>query len=138
MMATKGTKVTKMGQKGFADVNELSDFVRQTAYDVHVDFTPGYLEKVYENLLVHRLRKAGVQVEQQCPIVISDVDGFVVGEYAADLVVERRLIVELKAAATLVPAHEAQLLNYLKATGIRDGLLINFGSEKFQIRKFRK
>ena len=121
----------------FSDVNKLADFVRQTAFNVHIDFPPGYLEKVYENVLKHRLEKSGIEVEQQKPIVIRDRDGFVVGEYVADLVVANRILIELKAVTTLSPIHEAQLLNYMRATGVSDGLLINFGSEKFQIKKYR-
>jgi len=119
------------------EINELADIVRQTAYEVHLYFSVGYLEKVYENALKHRLEKSGIDVESQKDIVVKDEDGFVVGTYQADLLVDKRLIVELKAVDTLHPKHVAQLLNYLRATQIRDGLLINFGSEKFQIRKLR-
>lgn len=119
------------------EVNELADIVRQTAYEVHLYFSPGYLEKVYENALKHRLEKKGLSVEAQKDILVKDEDGFVVGAYQADLLIDERLVVELKAVDTLHPKHVAQLLNYLRATKIRDGLLINFGSPKFQIRKLR-
>jgi GxxExxY protein len=85
---------------------------------------------------VHRLRKAGLDVKQQHPLKVYDEDGTVIGEYFADLFVEGRLIVELKAAKTIVDEHVAQTLGYLKAARIEHGLLINFGSYKFQIRKY--
>ena len=114
--------------------NEICDVIRQTAYDVHVFFGIGYLEKVYENALAHRLSLKGLSVEQQVPVRVQDEDGFVVGEYVVDLMVNG-VIVELKAVESLHPAHVAQTLNYLKATGIKYALLINFGSRKFQCRK---
>ncbi len=118
------------------DVKALSDKVRQTAYDIHVYHAHGHLEKVYENALAHRLRKAGLEVKQQHPIQVFDEDGTIIGDYLADLLVERALIVELKAAKSLAPEHEAQVLGYLKSARIQHGLLINFGSYKFEIRKF--
>ena len=117
-------------------INELSALVRQTAYDVHVYHGNGHLEKVYENALVHRLRNAGFDVKQQHPLKVHDEDGTVIGEYFADLFVDGRLIVELKAAKTIADEHVAQTLGYLKASRIEHGLLINFGSYRFQIRKF--
>lgn len=94
----------------------------------------GFLEKVYENALVHELIKAGLKVERQKPVTVY-YDGIVVGEYIADLLVEDEVIVELKAAKCLDDAHLAQCLNYLKATGMRLGLLINFGSSKVQVKR---
>lgn len=117
------------------DIKLICDTIRQTAYDVHVRFMPGYLEKVYENALSHRLSKLGLSVRQQAPIVVRDEDDFVVGEYCADLLVEDCVIVELKAVSAIAPIHEMQLVNYLRATGLRHGMLINFGSEKFQCIK---
>lgn len=117
-------------------MNELSDRVRQTAYDIHVYHGHGHLEKVYENTLAHRLRKAGLKVAQQHPLKVHDEDGTLVGDYLSDLLVEDRLIVELKTAKTLAPEHEAQILGYLKSSRLGHGLLINFGSYRFQIRKF--
>lgn len=110
--------------------------IRQIAYAIHCYFGVGFLEKVYENALAHRLHKAGFDVKTQVPIVVKDEDGFVVGNYEADLIVDNQIIVELKAVQTLTNVHKAQLLNYLKATGYKQGLLINFGSEKFQIKSF--
>ena len=114
----------------------LSDQVRQTAYDIHIYHAHGHLEKVYENALAHRLRKQGLDVKQQHPIQVFDEDGTVIGDYLADLLVENQLIVELKAVRKLAPEHEAQILGYLKSARLEHGLLINFGSYQFQIRKF--
>ena len=94
------------------------------------------MEKVYENALAHRLRKAGLDVRQQHPIKVYDEDGTLIGDYLADLLVEGVLIVELKTAKALAPEHEAQILGYLKSARIEHGLLINFGSYKLGIRKY--
>ena len=117
-------------------INDLCDIVRQTAYDIHVYHGSGHLEKVYENALANRLRKAGLDVKQQHPLKVHDEDGTVIGEYYADLLIDGRLIVELKAARTIADEHVAQTLGYLKASRIEHGLLINFGSYRFQIRKY--
>jgi GxxExxY protein len=118
------------------DVKALCDRVRQTAYDIHVYHGHGHLEKVYENALAHRLRKAGFDVKQQYPITVQDEDGTLIGDYLADLLVEDVVVIELKTAKGLAPEHEAQVLGYLKSTRLEHGLLINFGSPKFEIRKF--
>jgi GxxExxY protein len=110
--------------------------VRQTAYDIHVYHAHGHLEKVYENALAHRLTKAGLKVNQQQPINVYDEDGTLLGEYFADLLVEDVLVVELKTARALAPEHEAQIIGQLKSARLEHGLLINFGSYKFEIRKF--
>ncbi len=120
------------------DIVRLCDQVRQTAYAIHVFHGHGHLEKVYENALAHRLRKAGLDVKQQHPIQVFDEDGTLIGDYLADLFVENLLIVELKTARALAPEHEAQILGYLKSARLEHGLLVNFGSYKFQIRKFAK
>lgn len=117
-------------------IKELCDIVRQTAYDIHVYYGHGHLEKVYENALAHCLRKAGVAVEQQFPLTVYDEDGTIIGEYFADILVDGRLIVELKACKTIASEHIAQILGYLKSARIEDGLLINFGSFKFEIKKY--
>ncbi|MCP4375075.1 MAG: GxxExxY protein [bacterium] len=118
------------------EIMSLCDQVRETAYAIHVYHGNGYLEKVYENALVNRLRKEGVSVKQQYPIRIKDEDGVVIGEYVADVMVNDCLLVELKACKAITNEHKAQVLHYLKATGISHGLLINFGSYRFEIKKF--
>ena len=117
-------------------INELCDIVRETSYAIHVYHAHGHLEKVYENALAHRLRKAGLEVKQQHPIKVLDEDGTVIGEFTADLLVEGQLVVELKAAKGLAAEHVAQLLGYLKSTRLEHGLLVNFGSYKFEIKKY--
>jgi GxxExxY protein len=119
-------------------VNELCDRVRQIAYELHVYLGTGYLENIYERGMLHRLSKAGIQCESQMPVDVFDEDGFLLGEYKLDLVVENVLVIELKAARTIDDNHIAQILGYLKATKLQHGLLINFGSAKFQIRKFKR
>jgi len=116
------------------DIKELCDQIRETSFKIHEYH--GHLEKVYENALAHRLRKVGLRVEQQHPIKVYDEDGTLIGNYIADIFVEEQVIAELKAVKTIAPEHEAQILGYLKSSRIEHGLLINFGSYKFQIRKY--
>jgi GxxExxY protein len=117
-------------------VFRLCDVVRETGYAIHCYHGPGHLEKVYENALVHRLRKLGLDVKQQHPLTVYDEDGMVLGEYFADLLIENCLVVELKAARALADEHTAQILGYLRASRIEHGLLVNFGAAKFAIQKF--
>ena len=118
------------------NIKELCDRIRQTSYDIHVYHAHGHLEKVYENALVHRLRKVGLEVKQQHPIQVFDEDGTLIGDYYADLLVDGRLVVELKSVRNLTSEHEAQVLGYLTSARVAHGLLINFGSYKFEVRKF--
>ena len=97
----------------------------------------GFLENVYENALRLELAMAGLQVKQQHPIPVL-YRGEVVGDFCADLMIEDRLIVELKAVQNVAKEHEVQVVNYLAATGIDDGLLINFGSSVTVKRKYRE
>jgi len=119
-------------QKIFA----LCDVVRKTAFSLHCYHKHGHLEKIYENGLAHRLRKLGVKVNQQYPLTVRDEDGTVLGDYNADLFIEDCLIVELKAVKALADEHLAQLLGYLRSSGMEHGLLINFGSPKLEIKKY--
>ena len=112
------------------------DLVRQTSYDIHTYHRHGRLEKVYENALAHRLRKAGLEVQQQYPIEVYDEDGTLIGDYLADLLVDGWLVIELKTAKAIAPEHEAQIPGYLKSSRLEHGLLINFGACKFEIRKY--
>jgi GxxExxY protein len=117
------------------DILELCNEVRQVAFDLHVYLRHGHREKVYENGLAHRLRKAGLGIEQQHPLKVLDEDGTVLGDYYADLFVEGRLIIELKACKALAAEHTAQVLGYLRASNQSHALLINFGSPKIEIKK---
>ena len=119
-----------------SNINELCDFVRETTFAIHRYHRHGHLEKVYENALAHRLRKTGLDVQQQYPLKVLDEDGTSIGEYFADLVIEDTLIVELKACRTLATEHVAQMLGYLRSSRKEHGLLMNFGAYKFQIRKY--
>jgi len=118
------------------DVQGLCDQVRQISCEIHVYHGHGHLEKVYENALAHRLRKAGLDEKKQHPIQVFDKDGTMIGDYKADLLVNDWLIVELKTAKALADEHAAQILGYLKSARLEHGLLINFGSYKFELRKF--
>ena len=118
------------------DIMDLCNTVRETAYAIHCYHRHGHLEKVYEHALVHRLRRLGLDVRQQHSLNVYDEDGTPIGSYHADLFVDQRLIVELKAAKSLADEHEAQMLGYLRAARIEHGLLMNFGAPKFQIRKY--
>lgn len=117
-------------------VNQLCDLIRETAFAIHVYHGHGHLEKVYENALAHRLRKAGVDVKQQHPLKVYDEDGTIIGEYFADLMIEGWLIAELKAVRTIGDEHVAEMLGYLKSSRSEHGLLINFGSPRFWIKKY--
>ena len=117
-----------------AELDRITERIIGCAYTVGNALGCGFLEKVYENALVHELRKAGLAVQQQQPITVS-YDGAVVGEFAADLLVEGSVLVELKAAKALDDVHTAQCLNYLKATGLQVCLLINFGRTKVEVKR---
>lgn len=133
--AYESARLKKRGERCESDVMALADAIRTTAYQIHTHLGTGYVEKVYENCLKHRLEKQGMQVAQQVPMSVFDEDGYKIGFYEADLIVDGLIIIELKAVKALLPEHEAQLLNYLKTTHIKDGMLINFGSAKFEILK---
>ena len=106
--------------------SELTQKIIKAAQNVHNDLGYGFLEKVYHNAMVLELRKMGFEVAYEKPITVY-YDGQVVGDYFADIVVADKVILEIKAVQTLNAAYEAQLVNYLKATNIDVGLLLNFG-----------
>lgn len=112
---------------------DLSAEIIKCFYKVYNNLGFGFLEKVYENALKIELIKNGFLVEKQMPITVY-YEGQIVGEYFADLVVEKKIILELKATETLCEEHELQLINYLKATDYEIGLLLNFG-KKPEIRR---
>ena len=115
-------------------LNELTKKIIGCAFAVSNTLGCGFLEKVYENALTLELRKSGLDVIQQQPVNVL-YNGVVVGEYFADIMVEKVLIVEIKALSALTDAHKAQIINYLKATGLKLGLLINFGRPKVEIKR---
>ena len=113
---------------------DLCGQVIGAAMKVHSTLGPGFLESVYQNALKWELQKLGLTVDLQKPITVH-YDGQVAGVFTADLVVNDSLIVELKANQLLAKAHEVQLVNYLVATGINEGLLLNFGAERLEYKK---
>jgi GxxExxY protein len=115
-------------------IQEVAEKVIGCAYTVSNGLGTGFLEKVYENALAHELKKASLKVETQRPITVQ-YDGVVVGEYAADLLVENCLLVELKSAKSFDNVHMAQCLNYLRATGMKMCLLINFGNARMEYKR---
>lgn len=115
---------------------ELTKKVIGCAFKVHNSLGSGFLEKVYENALRIELSGAGLRVEQQIPNQVY-YQGEVIGDFVSDLLVEKRLVVELKAIEKLTKLHEAQLVNYLTATGLDIGLLINFGKSVQIKRKYK-
>ena len=115
---------------------ELVDIVLKQFYRVYNDLGYGFLERVYQNALYFALVEQGLKCETEKPIKVYH-DGHVVGDYRADILVEDCVILELKACEELNPAHEAQLINYLKATEIEVGYLLNFGKNaKFSRKVF--
>ena len=117
------------------DINELTYQIRGAVFEVNRILGSGFLEKVYEKALIIELLVRGLRAESQVPIEVI-YKGEVVGEYFADIVVEGQVIIELKALEQLQKIHEAQLLNYLKATGYKMGLLVNFTHPKAEIKRF--
>ena len=116
---------------------DLTEKIIGCAFKVHNALGPGFLEKVYENGLRIELERLGFTVKQQEPINVN-YEGQVVGEYYADLWVDECMVIEVKAALTIVKQYEVQLVNYLAATGIDCGLLLNFGPSVQVKRKFRE
>ena len=113
---------------------DLTEKIIGAAFEVHGVLGYGFLEKVYENALLAELSKRGLRAEAQMPIKVKYKD-IIVGDYVADLLLEGKVIVEIKTEAEYNKMHEAQLLNYLRATGIKVGLLINFGRKKCEFRR---
>ncbi|MBL7164685.1 MAG: GxxExxY protein [Anaerolineales bacterium] len=113
---------------------ELTSTIINAFYKVYNQLGYGFLEKVYENALVFELKKRGLRVQQQVPIKVR-YEGNIVGEYFADILVEGKVIIELKAAENISEGHKAQLINYLKATEIEVGLILNFGPKPTFKRK---
>ena len=119
------------------DTEILIKKVVQCAYNVRTQLSAGFLESVYQKALLIELEKNGISAIAEAPIDVY-YDDCIVGEYRADIIVEDEIIIELKAIQKLSPIHEAQLVNYLTATRIDYGLLINFGGEQIEIkRKYR-
>ena len=117
-----------------AELHQLSERIIGCAFIVANTLGPGFAEKVYENALTLEIRSNDITVAQQRRIVVL-YRGSVIGEYAADILVEEAIIVEVKAGKAIDPGHLAQCRNYLKATGLRLCLLINFGGPRVEVRR---
>ena len=117
------------------DENDLTYQINGAIYEVNRVLGVGFLEKVYENALMVELKLRGLKAKAQVPIDV-EYKGEIVGEYVADIVVEDQVILELKATDSIKKIHEAQLLNYLKATEFKVGLLVNFTHPKAEIKRF--
>ena len=113
---------------------ELTERIIGCAMKVHSTLGPGYLESVYQKALAYELQKAGMKIEPQKPVTVY-YEGIVVGDFIVDILVETRVMVELKSNLTLSIAHEVQLVNYLTATGIEVGLLFNFGASSLEFKR---
>ena len=116
------------------EINDITYAVNGSVFEVNKVLGPGFLEKVYENALLIELKRRGLTAESQVPIKVLYKEN-VVGEFIADILVEGKIILELKTVKTIDKIHEAQLLNYLKATGIRVGILVNFKYPKAEIKR---
>ena len=114
------------------DIFTLCDTIRETSFDIYKYLRSGHREKSYENALALRLRNRGIIVEQQQELRVFDEDGTLLGYLKADLLIEDRLICEIKGVRSLVDEHIAQLLGYLRASRIEHGLLINFGVQNLR------
>ena len=141
MSATAQGYGAEGGEEAAADVevrrerlNDISRRIIGCAYAVANELGYGFLERVYENALAYELREAGLKADQQAPVRVC-YHGVIVGDYSTDLLVEDEVIIELKATKAIDDAHLAQCLNYLKATGLRLCLLINFGTPKLDIKR---
>lgn len=116
------------------EYEQLTEKIIGCAMRVHSVLGPGFLESVYQNALAHELRKSGLRVECERSLHVT-YDQIVVGVFSADMVVEDAVLIENKAVQKLVTAHEVQLVNYLTATGINIGLLINFGGQRLEFKR---
>ena len=133
--AKETTDIHRMSQiSDLERLNPITEKIIGCAYMISNGLGSGFVEKVYENALAHELRKAGLGVHQQHPIQVN-YDGVIVGEYVADLLVEDCVLVELKAVKILDEVHQAQCINYLKATGMHLCLLLNFGTRRVGIKR---
>ncbi len=116
---------------------EITKVIIGCAFEVINELGAGFLESVYEKALLLALRQKGLSTISQQPVKVM-FRGECVGDFYADIFVEKKVIVELKAVKTIAPEHQAQIINYLKATGIEAGLLINFGNPKLEYKRFTR
>ena len=113
---------------------EITERIIEACYEVANELGAGFLESVYEKALLVALGEKGIDAASQVPMAVS-FRGQNVGEFFADIIVESKIVVEVKAVKRLLPEHSAQVINYLKATGMEVGLLVNFGGPKVEIKR---
>ena len=116
------------------NINDITYTINGAVFEINNILGPGFLEKVYEKALLVELKSRGMKAENQVPITIT-YKAEIVGEYFADIIVEDKVIIEIKTVEKLEKIHEAQVLNYLKATGLHVGLLVNFKHQKADIKR---
>ena len=127
---------SKEGFSGPSD--KVTEQIIQRAIQIHRTLGPGFMEIIYHRAMAHELRKTQLHFEEEAPMQVT-YDGVVLGDYLADFLVDRHVVVEIKAVTTLTTAHEIQLVNYLNAVRFDLGLLINFGGSRIEVkRKYRK
>ncbi len=114
---------------------ELTEKIIKAAYKVHNTLGPGYLESIYQNALIIELQNMGFKCDAEKSVKIF-YSGHEIGEHRLDLIIEEKVIVELKAVSEFHPVHKAQIISYLKATGLKVALLLNFGKEKVEFKRF--
>lgn len=117
--------------------DELTGKILEASFEVSRELGAGFLESVYEKALFVALKQKGLNAVCQVPLHVK-FRGVVVGDFYADMVVEGKVLVELKAVSRILPEHKAQVINYLKATGIETGLLINFGNARLEYNRLHK
>lgn len=116
---------------------ELTGKILEACFEVSNELGAGFLESVYERALVIALEQKGLSVKTQASIAVN-FRGLSVGQFYADILIEEKVIIELKAVSALLPEHKAQLINYLKSSNIEVGLLVNFGNSKLEYRRFNR
>jgi len=114
--------------------DDLTGRIIGTCFDVANELGQGFVESVYNNALIVALNKRGIKAQRQVPLKVY-YQGVIVGEFVADVVVESQILMELKCVSSLVPEHQSQLINYLNATGLELGLLVNFGPARIQHKR---
>jgi GxxExxY protein len=117
--------------------DELTGKILEASFEVSKELGAGFLESVYEKALLVALKQKGLNASLQVPLQVK-FRGVIVGEFYADILVENKVLLELKAVSRILPEHKAQIINYLKATGIEIGLLLNFGNAKLEYNRLHK
>lgn len=115
-------------------IDDLLNTIKDAAFEVRKHLPPGFLESVYQNALMIELSQKGLKADKEISIPVN-YKGNIVGDFRADILVNKSVIIEIKAVRELLPIHEAQLVNYLTATGIDYGVLINYGGDNYRFIK---